>query len=511
MKQGRPLTRAARLLAPRSLQFQLLSRSLYILAALLVLVGALQSIWMKNFLYRNRAETMSIQLNGLPRDLLDRSSLLPERHGKSKEEEEVQPGMERPRGPVLFLPDTSLAYIAPDGTFTDLTKESGMISPQLPAEEYTAVREKMAPRRPASYKIVQDAAGTEQLVVFRPAERSGSFGGIIQMGTGTAQLQAVVLQQLWIYGALVVLALAGGLALNIPVMRRTLQPLNKMVEAVEQTDAGNLNERFPETQGQLEIDSLAKSFNGMLQRLETSFIAERDAKEQMRRFIADASHELRTPLTSIHGFLEVLLRGAADNPKQLYAALTSMHGESTRIKKLVEDLLTLAKLDRAPQLQLSDTRLDRLLLEMEPHLRMLAGTRTVHIDLTAGVRGTFDPDKMKQVILNLFHNAVQHTDPETGVITVILSADRDGISLKVKDNGPGIPEEHAAHVFERFYRSDSSRTRKHGGAGLGLSITKSIVEAHGGTISVRSREGAGSTFVLTFPENGENNGGKVLK
>lgn len=284
-----------------------------------------------------------------------------------------------------------------------------------------------------------------------------------------------------------------------------------MVEAVEQTDAGNLNERFPETQGQLEIDSLAKSFNGMLQRLETSFIAERDAKEQMRRFIADASHELRTPLTSIHGFLEVLLRGAADNPKQLYAALTSMHGESTRIKKLVEDLLTLAKLDRAPQLQLSDTRLDRLLLEMEPHLRMLAGTRTVHIDLTAGISGTFDPDKMKQVILNLFHNAVQHTDPETGVITVILSADRDGIALKVKDNGPGIPEEHAAHVFERFYRSDSSRTRKHGGAGLGLSITKSIVEAHGGTISVRSREGAGSTFVLTFPEIGEINGGKMLK
>lgn len=205
MKQGRPLTRAARLLAPRSLQFQLLSRSLYILAALLVLVGALQSIWMKNFLYRNRAETMSIQLNGLPRDLLDHSSLLPERRGKN---EEVQPGSERPRGPVLFLPDTSLAYIAPDGTFTDLTKESGMISPQLPAEEYTAVREEMAPRRPVSYKIVQDAVGTEQLVVFRPAERSGSFGGIIQMGTGTAQLQAVVLQQLWIYGALIVLALA---------------------------------------------------------------------------------------------------------------------------------------------------------------------------------------------------------------------------------------------------------------------------------------------------------------
>jgi two-component system OmpR family sensor kinase len=238
----------------------------------------------------------------------------------------------------------------------------------------------------------------------------------------------------------------------------------------------------------------------MLERIHISFEAEREAKEQMRRFIADASHELRTPLTSIHGFLEVLLRGAADNnPEQLHASLESMLGESTRIKKLVEDLLMLAKLDRAPQLNLKETRLDMLIREMEPQLRMLAGTRKIGFDLTADVKGLYDPDKIKQIILNLFHNAVQHTDHENGEITLILTKDRQHLALKVKDNGPGIAEEHLPHVFERFYRSDSSRTRKYGGAGLGLAITQSLVEAHGGSITVQSKIGQGCMFEVLLP------------
>jgi two-component system OmpR family sensor kinase len=176
-----------------------------------------------------------------------------------------------------------------------------------------------------------------------------------------------------------------------------------------------------------------------------------------------------------------------------------MLGESTRIKKLVEDLLMLAKLDRAPQLNLKEIRLDTLILEMEPQLRMLAGTRKIGFDLSANVNGIYDPDKIKQIILNLFQNAVQHTDPENGAITVSLTKDRKHIALKLKDNGPGIPEEHLPHVFERFYRSDSSRTRKYGGAGLGLAITQSLVEAHGGTINVQSKTGEGCTFEVLLP------------
>jgi two-component system OmpR family sensor kinase len=238
----------------------------------------------------------------------------------------------------------------------------------------------------------------------------------------------------------------------------------------------------------------------MLERLEASFTAERETKEQMSRFIADASHELRTPLTSIHGFLEVLLRGAANQPDQLDKALTSMYGESKRLIKLVQGLLLLAKLDRTPHLELKAGLLDTVIQDMEPQLRILAGTRTLSLLLEPNMKCNFDIDSIKQVILNLFHNAVQQTDPEKGHIQISLAEKDNGVQLSIQDNGPGISAIHIPHIFDRFYRSDFSRTRKYGGAGLGLSITKSIVEAHEGTISVASQEGDGSTFQVWLPK-----------
>ena len=250
----------------------------------------------------------------------------------------------------------------------------------------------------------------------------------------------------------------------------------------------------------MEIDRLAESFNGMLERLETSFDVERETKEKMRRFIADASHELRTPLTSIHGFLEVLLRGAANQPDQLDKALRSMHGESQRLNKLVHDLLLLSKLDRSPQIELKPGSLDTVITAMEPQLRILAGNRTLNLSIKPDMKCKYDTDQMKQVILNLFQNSVQHTDPEQGHIQILLQKKDHGVQLSIKDNGPGISPAHLLLVFDRFYRSDSSRTRKYGGAGLGLSISKSIIDVHGGIISVISQEGEGSTFNVWLNE-----------
>jgi two-component system, OmpR family, sensor kinase len=304
---------------------------------------------------------------------------------------------------------------------------------------------------------------------------------------------------LMIYAGLSVIALLAGFFLYLPALRKTLVPLSNMGESAEIIDAGNLDIRFPINQGQTEIDKLAHSFNGMLERLEISFHNEREAKEQMRRFAADASHELRTPLTSIHGFLEVLLRGAADNKEQLYNSLRSMHGESKRINKLVEDLLLLARMDGAPQLRMTDLLLGEVISEMKPHLLLLADQRKVTFDISYGIHGKYEPNKIKQVILNLFHNAVQHTDAESGTIHLSLHARGNEAILSVQDNGCGISPEHIPHIFDRFYRSDSSRTRKYGGSGLGLSITKSIVEAHHGKISVSSTLGEGTTFRVTLP------------
>ncbi|WP_238392707.1 sensor histidine kinase [Paenibacillus antri] len=463
---------------PRSLRFQLLARSLLILAGLLILIGSLQYIFMKDFLYRNEAETIGVNAMGPLRGIVS----------------------DRPRGPV-FLPDNlSIAFIAEDGTRTDLSGASGgAVSPELSTAELERLADVRRGRdEKGRYAVVRDSEGVEQLVVLR-SDGGPAGRGYIQIGTPTAPLKAVALQQLLIFAALSILALAGGLALYVPVLRRTLRPLQQMVETVERTDAGNLDERFPTRQGQEEVDRLAESFNGMLGRLAASFEAERESKDRMRRFIADASHELRTPLTSIHGFLEVLLRGAAEKREQLYSALNSMLGESVRIKKLVEDLLLLAKLDSAPRLELRRTRLDGLIDEMEPHLRMLAGRRALTFVASSDLVASVDADQIKQVMLNLFQNAVQHTDPDRGSIEVALRADGRDALLSVADNGPGIPEPHLAKLFDRFYRVDTSRTRKLGGAGLGLSISQSIAEAHGGRIEVASELGRGSAFALRLP------------
>ncbi|MCI1772466.1 MAG: HAMP domain-containing histidine kinase [Paenibacillus lautus] len=482
---------------PTSLRTQLLSRSLLVLAILLVLIGALQYVLMKNALFRNQAEALSLQVRSIPVEMWEPDRMPHNRPSVPNNDAHADNSRQGDR-PLLFLPNMSLAKIATNGSYTDLASDNGLSAPQLAAEAYTSILEQFKERRPVPYEVIDDAQGTEQIVVFRPYGSPNSPSGILQLGMDTQPLHAVLLRQLLIFAVLALLAMAGGIALYLPLLRKTLNPLSRMVETVERTDAGNLAERFPAMQGQQEIDRLAQSFNGMLERLEDAFEAEREAKEQMRRFIADASHELRTPLTSIHGFLEVLGRGAADNKDQLHAALSSMHGESKRMKKLVEDLLLLAKLDRKPELHLQDARLDRLLLEMEPHLRMLAQGRNVTIQ-AAVVLCRCDPDKIKQVIYNLFHNAVQHTDPATGQITVTVDKTKDHAILLVSDNGAGIPKEHLPHLFERFYRIDESRTRQHGGAGLGLSITQSIMNAHGGQMSVDSTVNQGTVFRAEWP------------
>ncbi|GGD50164.1 sensor histidine kinase [Paenibacillus nasutitermitis] len=494
--------RIKRLFAPKSLRNQLLARSLFILAALFLLIGILQYFLMQDFLYRNKAQSMEAQIRSLPMEfMIDKGSSAgfpPEFDGNVP----VPPpdsDIGQPRDYFLFPPDTSFAYIDSAGAFEDFSENSSIQSPQLSTSEYLAIMTAFKEGKHVDYRIVLNNEGAEQLVLFRPLGMPNSHKGLVQMGSLTSSLQVVLIQQLLTFSALSLLALIFGLFISLPVLRRTLVPLSNMVKAVERTDAGNLADRFPVGQGQEEIDRLSESFNRMLERLETSFEAERETKEQMRRFIADASHELRTPLASIHGFLEVLLRGAAYDKQKLEGALNSMYGESKRINKLVADLLLLAKLDRAPQLQLSEVRLDILIRETLLQLQMIAGSRHVELQIADGIKGHYDPDKIKQVLLNLFHNAVQHTHPETGNIRITLCQTENATELSVLDNGSGIDQEHLDHVFDRFYRSDNSRTRIHGGAGLGLPISKSIAEAHGGTIEVESEIGKGALFVVKFP------------
>ncbi|MEW9701002.1 sensor histidine kinase [Paenibacillus sp. SI8] len=494
-----------KLFATGSLKFQLLSRTLLVMSVLLLLIGVFQYIFMQQFLYKNKAETISNQLMTLPPNTWQRigespekglNPFVPKRDGMRDDRTDNNGDF-----PRIFIPELSIAIIDEKGAYKLITSQNGLSTPELSVDEYLNLMKSRM--KPAPYKTIKDSSGNEQLIVFhqigRNSERSQDIKGIIQASVSTKPIKDVLFRQLLTFFLLSMLALFVGLLGFLPVLRRTLVPLSNMVDTVKRIDAGSLNERFPAHQGQMEIDSLATSFNSMLERLEISFEAEKEAKEQMRRFAADASHELRTPLTSIHGFLEVLLRGAYNQPEQLLKALKSMHGESVRINKLVEDLLLLARLDRTPTFQKSEGMLDEMLREMESQLRLLAGERTVTLKLQPGARCMYDPDKMKQVVLNLFHNAVQHTNPVTGQIGLTVETTQAGVEIAVQDNGPGIAPEHQAHLFDRFYRIDSSRARRSGGAGLGLSITLSIVELHGGTIEVDSEVGRGSTFRVTLP------------
>ncbi|WP_343044626.1 HAMP domain-containing sensor histidine kinase [Saccharibacillus qingshengii] len=488
----------------KTLYAQLLARSLFVLAALLLLIGSFQYFLMRGFLYQNQAETLEAQFRSIPPFLIESW-----RDGQGADAEAIEELSESAAGRggkrdhrAFLLNGLSLAAIDREGQVTDLNAEYGTAAPVLAPAAYQSFQRKPVQPGRIDYRLADDANGTEQLLVLRPA---GGFGGsgapMLQIGMPTGPLTAILWRQLAIFAGLSMLALAGGFALYRPVLRRSLSPLSRMVAAVKQIDAGRLDERFPTSQGQAEVDHLALSFNGMLERLEEAFSAERELQARMRRFIADASHELRTPLTSIRGFLEVLLRGSRISEEQLRAALRSMHGESERMTKLVEDLLLLVKLDRGPELQLMRLRPAELLRELEAHLRMLAGDRTVTLDTKAGEAAEIsgDSDKLKQIVLNLFGNAVQHTDPLQGAIALILDVSEGAARIAVRDNGPGIAPDLQRKVFERFYRGDDSRSRRSGGAGLGLSISLSIAEAHGGTLELDSSPGTGSTFRVVLP------------
>jgi len=470
---------------PESIRVQLLSRSLLIMAALLVLIGLLQYAFMKDVIYRNKASSLQSQVMSISPAAWE--------HLNTTQNSDIGNGFKG----FIFIPGANLAFIDAEGNFTVLANGPGeIIPPRLDAEQY----ENSLNSRPRVRYMVSSSGGQEQLVVLQPIRTDfDKVLGVAEISTPTGPLKELLIRQLFTFFLLALAALFFGILGFLPVLKKTLVPLSNMVDTAAQIDAGNLDRRFPTRQGQMEIDHLAESFNGMLERLEASFEAEKETQEQMRRFIADASHELRTPLTSIHGFLEVLLRGAANQPDQLDRALKSMHSESQRLNKLVHDLLLLSKLDRTSYGELQIGSLDAVIKAMEPQLHILACHRKLSLTIEPELQCRFDTDQMKQVILNLFQNAVQHTDPNEGHIQVSVTKKDQGVQLAVGDNGPGISENNLPYVFDRFYRSDSSRTRQYGGAGLGLAITKAIVDAHGGSISVISKEGQGSQFQVWLP------------
>jgi two-component system OmpR family sensor kinase len=476
-----------RLVRPRSLRYQLLARSLWVLSGLLLFIGLFQYAFMTHFLYHNTAADLRSEVRAIP---LRVWMAAPRFDGWSRPD--------RPQPFSIGLPGTRLAWVDASGQLQALfPAASGTDAVRLPATVY---RDALAHGTgEGDYRVVRDAQGRPQLVVLVPVGPPGQPVGLVQVSADAEPLRRVLMRQLIIFVCLAASAMVAGCLTFIPTIRRTLDPLSQMVDTVQRIDAGKLDERIDIQGAQTEVVQLAASFNAMLERLHRAFAAERAARERMRQFVADASHELRTPITAIRGFIEVLGRGAARDPAQRERALASMQREAERLSKLVQDLLTLARMDEAPELHLRRQALDGLLTELEPQLRVLAGARALEWDVDEGGVAWVDRDRIQQVVLNLFQNAVQHTDPETGRIRVSLRREAGGVRMAVRDNGEGIDEAHRDRLFERFYRVDPARSRSHGGAGLGLAISKAIVEAHGGTIACESEPGRGAEFIVTLP------------
>ncbi len=293
-------------------------------------------------------------------------------------------------------------------------------------------------------------------------------------------------------GLLSAAALAGGLALLLTLFlsRQILQPVAALTQAARRLERGDLTQRVRVTGGG-ELGELASAFNAMAESISTNEVLR-------RHMVSDVAHELRTPLTNIRGTLEAIQDGlmVADRP-----TIDSIYEEAILLNHLIEDLQILS-LAESGQLRYHKQPL-ALGDVVEKTMRMIqpsAAAKDIVLKLEmASLPPVFaDQNRIGQVLRNLLNNAVVHT-PEQGCITVRVAARSDEVEVSVTDTGEGILAEHLPFIFERFYRADPSRSRATGGAGIGLSIVRRLVEGHSGHITVESEPGRGSNFTFTLP------------
>ncbi|HEU4839869.1 MAG TPA: HAMP domain-containing sensor histidine kinase, partial [Ilumatobacteraceae bacterium] len=284
------------------------------------------------------------------------------------------------------------------------------------------------------------------------------------------------------------------------VLRLGIRPIKQMTDAAQQIAAGDRSHRVPELAPSTEAGQLGGALNHMLDELDRSFAQQAASEDRLRRFVADASHELRTPVTTIRGYAELYRIGGLPPGDGLDEAMRRTEQEAVRMARLVDDLLTLAKLDQGRPLERRPVDLAVLAADAARDAGAVGGGRRITTELPASGHAVVDgdEDRLRQVIANVVGNALVHTPPGTP-IELRIESSGDRARLAVIDHGPGMPADVAARVTQRFYRADPARARHKGGSGLGMSIADAAVAAHGGAITIDSVEGAGTTVTVTLP------------
>lgn len=392
-----------------------------------------------------------------------------------------------------------------------------------------------------AYTAQGGQTGIDLLLVRYPtttfcADAKGEQVGVVEVITSFPRSRTVLgVVRLLLLGTFIA-ALVVGVLVGGPLIGRLLSPLSRMTRASERIAAGDLSYRVGLPERTDEIGQLAHSFDEMAERIESAFTAQQASEERMRAFIADASHELRTPLTAIRGYLDLLNIGAIDDPATARSSLQAARNEADRMSRLLNDLLTLARLDIGRPMQREPVDIVTLAGEAVDQARILAGERTVALQTDGQgrlmVRG--DHDRLKQVVLALLDNALKYgrPAPEGWAHVRVGRTEREAL-IVVEDNGQGIAPEDLIHVFDRFYRGERAERKRRviaaraarrqtpgydatippapdqrrrtvgpGGTGLGLAIAQGIVRAHGGEIRVQSQPGAGTIFTVRLPLTG---------
>ena len=316
---------------------------------------------------------------------------------------------------------------------------------------------------------------------------------LIETGTTRGQVERLLSSLLTILLTLTPLVLLGAAIGGYLMMSQPLKPVVSLTLKAERIGIGEPGERLPVIRTGDELERLSLSLNRMISRLE-------DALAHNRRFSADVSHELRTPLTILRGELEHVIQLQNVGP-DVAESVGSALEEIDRLAQIVESLLTISHLDTGGAgIEFNRFDLQEMVKTTSEQMKLLADEKqiTMSSDTSEPVYSLGDESRIKQVLVNLLDNAIKYT-PNGGRVTLTIAQENEYVVLDVADDGIGIPAEALPHVFKRFFRVDGSRSREQGGAGLGLSIVKSICDAHGARIEVNSAAGRGSRFRLKFP------------
>lgn len=391
-----------------------------------------------------------------------------------------------------------LSYVPEEGVFWRVFGETG--HPLFdPGHFQSASAEMDLDLNRVHFDYATLADGTPIRLYTAPFVIEPTESGIIQVAESYSHIQEVQNQLLFLLAIsipfVILVTSVGGWFLAT----RALAPIDRITRSAQHISAADLHQRLDLDLPNDEVGRLAATFDAMLARLE-------DAFERQKRFIADASHEMRTPLTILKGDVEVALNRPR-SATEYQETLQMVNQTADRLTALVEELFLLARADNQQYpLRAEPLDLARLLQQQVSHLRGRAEAKQIslRLDTPSDLPLTGDPDKLTRLFLNLIDNAIKYSHAGD-VVTVSAEPQNGHIRVGVADTGPGIPPEHLAHLFERFYRVDKARSRQgaqvngSSGAGLGLSIAQWLAQVHGGTIAVDSKIGQGTTFTVWLP------------